>query len=61
MSKFQVGHLTNFETDDPLFDTREDAEKHAQQEFPLSDFPVGLWRFDGGELLGIWYQGEWYT
>lgn len=61
--KYQVGDLIDFEEDDPVFDTREEAINRA---YELSDenyeTPFGIWtgQDDGSELVAIAFAGEIY-
>lgn len=57
--KYQVGGLQYYEEDDPLFDTLEDAIKHAVRE-SYNDSPHGVWsdQASGSELLVIVYMQE---
>jgi len=54
---YQVGNLTYFKKDDPIFEDKEEAIQHAEA---LEDDykPIGIWETDEGELLYIVYGGK---
>jgi hypothetical protein len=61
--KYQAGDLIYYEDDDPIFDTREEAEAYVEKHFQFLDRPGAVWtdQDDGSELLAIYYGGEWFT
>jgi len=60
--QYQVGHLTFFEKDDPLFDSLEAAMTYVRRDFSHSDHPMGVWtdHTGGNELIAIYHEGKWF-
>ena len=58
---FQVGDLTGYENDDPVFDSKQKAIGYAVKEFEFWDQPIGIWVKGDGELVAIYHQGELFT
>lgn len=61
--RYQAGSLIHYESDDPTFDTKEEAEAYIVKHFQFSDGPGALWtsQDDGSELLAIYYMNEWFV
>jgi hypothetical protein len=64
--KYQVGRLTNFHADDPVFDEYKDAIECAlkkNKEDKWSEVPIAVWasQEDGSELLAIICEGTTFT
>lgn len=58
---FQVGDLTNYQSDDPVFESEEDAIGYAVKEFEYWDQPVGIWEKDSGDLLHIYHGAQLFS
>lgn len=56
--RYQVGHIIDFDSEDPWFHDLDKANAHAEETSKTSDDEVtGIWD-DGGILLVIWQDGD---
>lgn len=59
---YQVGHLVHYQSDDPVFDNLESAERFALEASAGTDMPYGIWstQEEGSEIIEIVYQGNFF-
>ena len=61
--KYQVGRLVHYTDEDPIFDSRTEADAYALEVSASGLEPMGVWtsQDDGSDLLAIAHEGELFT